>query len=191
MQNAALRARPTRPPQPNLDRTPGGPPEDSDLAALLAQCRPGWTLPGVFFRHPSIYALDLERVWRTGWLFAGHSCEIPESGDYLTLSVDSDSIIVIRGKDGTVRAWHNVCRHRGSLICTEERGRALRLVCPYHQWTYDPEGHLVSCRGMQPELDKDDFGLQAVAAGEVGGLIFISLARTPWPFAAAREALEP
>ena len=63
-------------------------------------------------------------------------------GDYLTLRVDTDSILLIRSDDGAVRAFHNVCRHRGSLLCREERGHAGRLVCPYHQWTYGNDGRL-------------------------------------------------
>src|SRR5258707_683944 len=106
------------------------------VKSLLARCRPGWSLPGEFHFDEEIHRLDLERVWRRGWLFAGHSCEIPAAGDYLTLRVDADSIIVIRSQDGAIRAFHNVCRHRGSVICGDDRGHALRLVCPYHQWTY-------------------------------------------------------
>src|SRR5213593_2091283 len=120
------------------------------VKALLARCRPGWSLPREFYFDEEIYRFDLERIWRHGWLFAGHSCEIPRTGDYLTLRVDTDSIIVIRSNDG-VRAFHNVCRHRGSLICRDEFGRAARLVCPYHQWTYGNDGKLLACRGMQDD----------------------------------------
>src|ERR1043166_3045657 len=124
------------------------------LAALAAQCRPGWTLPGGFYWDAEVYRLDLERVWRDGWLFAAHSCELAKAGDYVTLQVDADSLLVIRGEDGVVRGLHNVCRHRGSLICTEPAGHAHRLVCPYHQWTYASNGSLLACRGMPENLDK-------------------------------------
>ena len=161
------------------------------LEALLAGCRPGRSLPGEFFRDQRIYQFDVERVWRAGWLFAGHSCEIPRPGDYFTLDVDTDSIIVIRGEDDAIHALHNVCRHRGSIVCAESRGHATRLVCPYHQWTYGFDGRLLACRGMQPELDKEQLGLHRVHAQEVGGLVFISLAREPIPFEPARETLAP
>src|SRR5258708_5340605 len=105
----------------------------SRVKSLLAACRPGWSLPPEFYFDEEIYRLDLEGIWRRGWLFVGHSCEIPEAGSYLTLALDADSMIVIRSNDGVVRAFHNVCRHRGSLICREENGHAARLVCPYHQ----------------------------------------------------------
>jgi Rieske 2Fe-2S family protein len=160
-------------------------------AERLAACRPGWSLPGEFYRETEMYRLDIERVWRTGWLFAGHTCEIPNPGDYFTLEVDSDSIIVIRSDDRTVHALHNVCRHRGSMICTEPCGHLNRLVCPYHQWAYGLDGTLLACRGMQPDLDKSQFGLHRVHAFEVEGLIFISLAKEAIPFEPAHRILAP
>src|SRR3954471_24786826 len=88
---------------------------------LLARCRPGWSLPREFYFDEEIYRLDLDAIWRRGWLFAGHSCEITRVGDYFTLPVDRDSIIVIRSDDAAVRAFYNVCRHRGSFICADDR----------------------------------------------------------------------
>lgn len=161
------------------------------IDSLIKGCRPGWTLPQPFFNDTSIYQRDLELVWRTGWLFAGHSCEIPRQGDYFLVELDVDSIIVIRGAAGAVHALHNVCRHRGSTLRSEPCGHAARLVCPYHQWTYDLDGRLIAWRGMQPELRKEDFSLHSVHVREVGGLIFISLAREPLPFEPAKECLDP
>jgi glycine betaine catabolism A len=163
----------------------------AEADSWLAACRPGWSLPGGFYRDEAIYRLDLERVWRTGWLFAGHACEIPKPGDYFAIEVDTDSIIVIRGESGTIHALHNVCRHRGSIVCSEARGHVTRLVCPYHQWTYGLDGTLLACRGMQSDLDKSKLGLHRVQAREVGGLIFISLAKEPIAFESAQSALEP
>jgi len=159
--------------------------------ALLAKCRPGWSLPGEFYRDEQIYHFDVERVWRSGWLFAGHSCEIPNPGDYFTLEVDADPLVVVRAEQGVVRALNNVCRHRGSIICTAASGNAARLVCPYHQWAYGLDGKLIACRGMQADLDKSQLGLHALPVEEVGGLIFVSLAPKPPPFAPARETLAP
>ena len=159
--------------------------------ALLAQCRPGWSLPGAFHRDEEVYRLDVQRVWRTGWLFAGHSCEIPQSGDYFTLDVDTDSIIIIRGEDAKIHALYNVCRHRGSIICTEPSGHASRLVCPYHQWAYGLDGKLIACRGMDEDLDKAEFALHRIHTREIEGLIFISLAEEPAPFEPAFKTLSP
>jgi len=161
------------------------------LRELLAGPRPGWSLPQAFYRDPELYRLDLDAVWRNGWLFAGHTCEVAQAGDYFLVEVDADSIIVIRGDDGSLHALHNVCRHRGSVICTEPCGRVSKLVCPYHQWAYGLDGRLVAWRGMQPDLSKDDFPLHRVQVREVEGLIFLNLARDPLPFETAHAALAP
>jgi len=161
------------------------------LDSLLARVQPGWSLPGAFYNDAAVYQSDLEQVWRRGWLFAGHACEIPRAGDYFTLEVDTDSILLVRTENGEVHALHNVCRHRGSLICGSPSGHVRRLVCPYHQWTYALDGQLLACRGMQEDLDKSQFALHRVAAHEVEGFIFISLAATPAPFEPARETLAP
>jgi Rieske 2Fe-2S family protein len=132
------------------------------------------------------------RIWRAGWLFAGHACEIPKPGDYFTLAVDTDPIIVVRGEDGTIQGLHNVCRHRGSVICEDSAGHAARrLVCPYHQWTYGLDGRLLACRGMPDDLDKSQFSLSRVHTREAEGLIFISLAENPPAFESAFELLSP
>src|SRR4051812_22274519 len=89
---------------------------------LISHQPRGHSLLGKFYSDPTIYALDLDRVWRKGWLFAGHSCEIPNAGDYFKLNVDTDSILVVRGQNGEFHAVHNVCRHRGSTICDSECG---------------------------------------------------------------------
>jgi glycine betaine catabolism A len=161
-----------------------------ELAHHLAAYRPGWSLPRPFYSDEAIYRADMEQVWRKGWLFAGHACELPKTGDWLTLQVDNDSVIVIRGEDGAVRALHNVCRHRGSQILPPGRGSAKRLVCPYHQWTYDTRGALSFCRGMH-DIDKSNFSLKKVHCEQMDGLIFISLAERPPPFAPARELMAP
>ncbi len=157
----------------------------------IHDCRDGWSLPGAFYSKPEIYQADLERIWRRGWLFLGHSCEIPEPGDYFTCEVDTDPLLVVRAEDGSVCTLHNVCRHRGSIICTEPAGHANRLVCPYHQWVYGLDGGLLACRGMQSDLDKSNFSLGRVATQEVGGLIFASLSPEPFPFESASECLAP
>jgi len=161
----------------------------SSIDSLVARCQPGWSLPREFYSDEAIYRLDVAGVWRTGWLFAGQACEIPKAGDYFTLAVDTDSIIVARGGDGSVHGLHNVCRHRGSMICTEPAGHVTRLVCPYHQWTYGLDGCLLACRGMPDDLDKTQFGLVRVHAREAEGLIFISLAQNPPPFEPGLETL--
>src|ERR1700694_11368 len=112
----------------------------SVLDHLVRGHRPGFALQRGFQVDPGIYELELERIWRRSWLFAGHGCEARHPGDYFVFDLDDDSIIVIRGEDGRVRAMHNTCRHRGTRVCQAESGHVRRLVCPYHQWSYDLKG---------------------------------------------------
>lgn len=156
-------------------------------ASLLAKYRPGWTLPREFFRDEEIYRSEIDTIWRRSWLFAGHTAQIPKLGDYFTLELDTDSIIVIHGEDGQYRAMHNVCRHRGTILCAEESGHAHRIVCPYHQWIYGTDGKLLSCRGMQEDLDKSQFSLHPVHLREVEGLLWVNFSDTPTDFEPARE----
>ena len=158
------------------------------ITSLLATARAGWSLPQDFYSAPDVYAADLAQVWRRGWLFAGHACEIPRVGDYFTLEVDTDSLLIIRSGANTFHALHNVCRHRGSQICDGTSGHAGRLVCPYHQWAYGLDGALLACRGMEEDLDRRQFSLKSVHLAEVEGLLFISLAERPSSFDAVRTA---
>jgi Rieske 2Fe-2S family protein len=161
------------------------------ISVLAAQCRRGWSLPGGFYSDEAVYRADLEKIWRRGWLFAGHSCEIPKPGNYFTVQVDTDSIIIIRSEDGLIEGLHNVCRHRGSLICTKPSGHLKKLVCPYHQWTYGLEGNLLACRGMPSEMDKSQFHLKKVHVRELDGLIYFSLATTAPDFGPADREISP
>ena len=85
-------------------------------------------MPGYFYNNEAIYQHDLKSIWRNGWLFAAHSCELPNPGDFITLDVGEDPIVVVRGEDGIVNEMHNVCRHRGSIVCNEPCGHTTRLV---------------------------------------------------------------
>jgi Rieske 2Fe-2S family protein len=164
-------------------------PASRRLDELIAQRVPGHALPRAFYTDEEVYRFDVERIWRRGWLFAGHSCQVPEPGDYFTLDVDADSILLVRGDDGTVHGVHNVCRHRGSRLCAEGSGHVHRIVCPYHQWVYARDGALLSCRGMPADLDKGALGLHRVHVREAAGLLYVSLAPEPPDFEPARQVL--
>jgi len=166
-----------------------------DLHALLAARRPGWSLPQPFYTSPEIHALDLARIYRREWLYAGPECRIPKPGDFFTFELGPDSLIVMRGEDGRVRAHFNVCRHRGSRICLEHSGHARKLVCPYHQWIYNPDGSLHEARNMGAGFDPAGFALRQSHARTVAGLIFVNFSEAPADFDAfARDVaayLEP
>jgi Rieske 2Fe-2S family protein len=153
------------------------------LGNLLKSRRPGWSLEQPFYTDPAIFKSDMERVYRRGWLFAGHACQVSQPGDYFTYDVAGDSLIIIRGNDGALHALFNVCRHRGSRICLAPAGRATRLICPYHQWTYDTDGTLLHNTWMPEAFEKSAFGLAKAHVRNIVGLIFVSMAEDPPTFA--------
>ena len=165
--------------------------ESEQVAKLIESRRSGYGLPGEFYSDELVYRADLEQIWKPGWLFAGHSCEIPEPGDYFTLRVDTDSLIILRDDDHDIRALYNVCRHRGTVLCEEECGTIGRIVCPYHQWTYARDGSLVSSPGMQEDLNTAELGLLNAHVQELEGMIFISLADRPPDFETAASIIRP
>lgn len=156
--------------------------EQRTIAELVAERKSGYTMPRALYASDLVYRAEIERIWRRDWLFVGHSCEIPHPGDYVTFNLGDESLIVIRDEEGRANALWNTCRHRGSMICTAGRGSVTRLVCPYHQWAYDHDGSLISCRGMQDEVDKKKLGLLPAQIREVAGLIFVSFADNPTSF---------
>jgi phenylpropionate dioxygenase-like ring-hydroxylating dioxygenase large terminal subunit len=149
---------------------------------LLDQYKSGWSLEQAFYTDPQIFELEWEHIWKKYWLFAGTTAEIPKPGDYFIYTAQNDSIIIIRGNKGEVYAHYNTCRHRGSLMCLEERGHSPKLVCPYHQWVYDKDGSLLKARLMPEDFDVSSFGLHPVQVQVANGLIFISLANDPPDF---------
>ena len=87
---------------------------ESDIDKLIERQQPGRTLEQVFYQSPEIYQLEFQRVLSPQWLYVAHESELPESGDFITYDIAEDSIIIVRGLDGELRAFFNVCRHRGS-----------------------------------------------------------------------------
>jgi glycine betaine monooxygenase A len=160
-----------------------------DVAALIRAYRKGGPLEREFYLSPAVFALDMARVFGRWWLFAGHSCSIPEPGDWFTWSIGLDSVIVIRGEDGEIRAFHNTCRHRGSRICTSETGRGPRLICPYHHWSYGLDGGCLVDTKDEFGADPAVLGLHPVRLENAAGLLFISLADAPPDFTAARDEI--
>ena len=156
--------------------------EEERVLKLVRSCKTGYGLPRPFYHEELVYQADLEIIWRRGWLFAGHTCQIPDPGDYFLYDLDPDSVIIVRGDQGEINAFHNVCRHRGSIICAEPQGSVKRFICPYHQFTYGRDGRLLVTRGMQETLDKSQLGLHPVHLREVEGIIFICLAEEPPDF---------
>jgi Rieske 2Fe-2S family protein len=161
------------------------------LKDTLGQRRPGYGLPRPLYHDELVYRTEMEFIWRAGWLFAGHTCQIPNPGDYFLYDIDGDSVIIVRDNERQLHALFNVCRHRGSIICEATEGNLKRFICPYHQWTYALDGHLLVWRGMQDGLDKSQLGLHQAHVRELEGLIFISLAHEPPDFEPAYRTIGP
>ncbi len=166
-------------------------PERTSLKSLVDSRQPNHGLPRQFYHDELLYRFEMDAVWRQGWLFAGHSVQIPKPGDYFLYDVEGDSVIIVRGDDGQVNALYNVCRHRGSLICQEPAGNVKRFICPYHQWTYDRSGRLLLNYGMQKDIDKSQLSLHRAHARELEGMIFISLAAQPPDFEPVAALIAP
>ena len=145
------------------------------------------TLPGKYYTSSEIYQAELERIFYESWLCAGRAEQIPNPGDYFLQAVGPESIIIVRAKDGRVHAFYNVCRHRGTRMFAEEKGKfSSCMQCPYHAWTYDLQGQLIGAPLMDELVgfDKSDYPLHPVALVEWEGFLYINLSRQPAPFEA-------
>ena len=160
------------------------------LAEWIGKRRIGFSLPADFFTTAEAYRAD-EQIFRRNWIYAGATAELAEPGSFFTLTVFGDPIVVLRSLDGSIRAFHNVCRHHGAKICLEERGQARRLRCTYHHWSYHLDGSLAVARGMPAGFDGAEYPLKQVAVEIVQGMIFICLAQDPPDISDFRAAASP
>lgn len=165
------------------------PPPAATVADSLKFQPKAHSLQQALYNSPEAFQHDLERLFLRHWILAGHAASAPNPGDYFLHEAGPESVIILRGQDGQLRALANVCRHRGSRICSKATGHASVLVCPYHAWAYNLDGTLRSARHMPADFDKSAHGLKPVAMEIVVGLVFISLAEKPLSFARARAAI--
>ena len=169
--------------------TPGHACTGSALAQTIARQPAGQSLAQELYTGAAAFAHDMERIFLRHWLLAGHAASAPQPGDYYTYEMAEESVIIVRGKDNQLRAFANVCRHRGSRICSKAQGHASVLVCPYHAWAYNLDGSLRSARHMPDDFDKAAHGLKPVHIEVVEGLVFLSFAQNPLAFDVARAAI--
>lgn len=165
-------------------------PNKRPIRELIACQKPGWSLEQRFYTDPEIYQLELGQVIMRNWIFAAHASELACPGDFKVVNVASESAIIVHGQDGLIRAFANVCRHRGSLVCLEETGNTRKFTCPYHGWVYNSEGELVGTRDMPDDFRREDYGLKTVSIARVHGLIFICFCDDPPSLESARRDLE-
>ena len=142
------------------------------------------TLPQSYFVSPDIFAEESRKVFASEWVCVGHRSQLPEAGDYFVQEVAGESLIILRDKEGNIRSFHNVCRHRGTRLCEAPSGHAAAIQCPYHAWTYALDGRLIGAPHMDsaPGFDKADYPLSSVPVKQWEGFIFVTLANAPSPF---------
>ena len=146
----------------------------------------GATLPAEWSLDPNILALEQERVFGQSWQFACFTADIPRPGDYVTFSVGLARAIAVRDGDGGVRAFANVCPHRGAQVVEEGCGHRMSLQCPYHAWTFDLDGSLRNAPRAErnPEFDPSAISLVAFRAAVHGPFVFVNPGTAAEPFAA-------
>jgi Rieske 2Fe-2S family protein len=121
-------------------------------------------------------------IYGESWLMVGMDCELPKTGSYISMMIGKWPVVITRDKSGEIRAFHNSCRHRGSMVCELGSGTSPKLVCPYHRWTYDLDGSLFAANRMPDDFVKADHGLKPVVLQNVSGALFICLADNPPAF---------
>jgi Rieske 2Fe-2S family protein len=141
------------------------------------------TLPQRYFISPEVFAEELEKIFASHWVLVGHQSEVAQRGDYFVRDVANESIIIVRDRSAEIRAFYNVCRHRGTRLCEEERGRAAAIQCPYHAWTYGLDGRLIGAPHMDEVkgFKREQYSLRTVHAGIWEGFVFVNLANEQPP----------
>jgi phenylpropionate dioxygenase-like ring-hydroxylating dioxygenase large terminal subunit len=144
------------------------------------------TLPYAWYTDPEILRREQERIFRSAWQYAGHTGELPEPGTYMTARAGRTPVVVTRARDGELRAFLNVCRHRGFAVA-EGAGKRETIQCPYHAWTYGLDGSLRSAPRSEEIADfpRDELGLCRIAVDTWGPFLFVNAHRDPEPLAEA------
>jgi Rieske 2Fe-2S family protein len=141
------------------------------------------TLPQRYFISPEVFAQEQAAIFSAQWVLVGHQSQIGKAGDYFVQEVAGESLIVVRDREGTIRGFYNVCRHRGTRLCEDATGHSSTIQCPYHAWTYGLDGRLMGAPHMDQVqgFGKADYSLHAVNLALWEGFIFVNLADDPMP----------
>ncbi len=141
-------------------------------------------LPAWSYHSGALLELEKEHLFRTHWQIAGHVSDVAEPGDYLAFDAFGERGLAVRGQDGIIRAFHNICRHRGGRLVADDRGHCRNaLVCPFHGWVYNLDGTLRGAARPRtfPDLDKREFGLLEIEAEVWMGFVFVRFREGPQP----------
>jgi Rieske 2Fe-2S family protein len=148
------------------------------------------TLPAAYYYSPEQFAVEQEHLWYEQWVYAGRSESVGATGTFRTIDVAGQNLLITRNADGVLKAFYNVCSHRGAVLCDEPEGATKAVFqCPYHAWCYDLDGELVATpRVGKDEVDRSVLGLKPIHIDEWQGFIFVNLSRSePKPL---RQALD-
>ena len=146
-------------------------------ADFCADTENAWTLPASFYTDPAVFEYEKEKIFARSWICVAHRSELAEKNDYITREVIGENIVVLRDRDGVLRAFYNVCPHRGHQLLSGS-GRARNVItCPYHAWTFKLDGELAHARNCDnvPNFDKDKSSLVPVKVEEYAGFVFINM----------------
>ena len=149
--------------------------QDGDMP-FDADPKKSFTLPARFYNDSEVYQLEQENIFYKTWLYAGHISQLQQPGQYITVRIHDQNVFVIRSRDGDLKAFYNVCLHRGHELL-KGQGRTNVIVCPYHAWAYDFDGNLKSARNSEnvAGFNKCDFTLRSVNVETLCGMVFVNL----------------
>ncbi len=152
---------------------------DQSFADLVADVPAEFRVHGSVYTDPQVFDAEMERIFERTWVYAGHESELPAAGDYKTILAGTQPVILTRHEDGRVHALYNRCRHRGAVVCRQERGHSNFFRCRYHNWVYANNGDLIGMSqstGYPDDFDRSAYGLVPVSRlANYRGLIFVSL----------------
>jgi Rieske 2Fe-2S family protein len=151
----------------------------SSISAILDSRAEGYSLPAGLYTREDVFEADIEVFFRKHWIYVGLECDVPEAGDATVIDIGTTSLILLRDDNEQIRVVHNVCRHRGSRLLNSGSTVISKLVCPYHQWTYELSGDLVHAPHMGKDFDKSCRNLKAVNFKSIGGLVYVCLSDAP------------
>ena len=149
------------------------------LSSLLHTRQKGYSLPADLYTRPDVFEADLDIFFHKHWILIGLECDVPEPGDVCVVDIGRSSVAIVRDDEGVVRAFFNVCRHRGAKLAPPGSSVVGNLVCPYHQWTYALTGELVHAPHMGQDFDRSCNGLRPINLRSVGGLLYACLSDDP------------
>jgi Rieske 2Fe-2S family protein len=143
------------------------------------------TLPGSAYSSPEIFRKEQEKIFEQMWFCAARSSDVDNPGDFKTVQLGSENLIISRNRKREPRAFFNVCRHRGARLCSTEGGKGQRsFQCPYHAWTYDLNGKLIAAPNLtkMPDVGREEYGLRTAQVREWLGYIWVCIAEEPPSF---------